>query len=309
MAIPADITGAARPSTTRSRCRLPLALIAGTALVAVAALVAPPVAEPARLGGDCTPGSDWGTPRDDLARQVVQLVNAHRTLLGLGPLSVSPTLTASAVWKARHMARFRYMSHSDPAPPAARSAGDRIRACGYAASWGENVAYGYPSASSVVAAWLRSPGHRANIENRSFTATGVGAAAGAGGTLFWAQNFGAAADAPAKAAATPVRAAGATRLKAGRPKTMPARPRAGARLVVRTAVRAPDGGAIAAARVRCRAKVGGRTLTVVRRTFSRSAARCVWKVPPSARGRTVHGRIQVHAGGAATTVSFARRVG
>ena len=44
------------------------------------------------------------------------------------------------------MAYYRYMQHADPAPPVARSVGDRLLACGYPATtagWGENIAYGF----------------------------------------------------------------------------------------------------------------------------------------------------------------------
>jgi uncharacterized protein YkwD len=143
--------------------------------------------------GNCTPGSDWGTSRPDLASQVVTLINNHRTSMGLVALKVSPTLTNAAVWKARHMARYQYMQHDDPAPPIARTVPDRLEACGYPSrttGWGENIAYGYTTPSAVVQAWLNSPGHRANIERASYRSTGVGAAASASGVLYWSQEFG-----------------------------------------------------------------------------------------------------------------------
>jgi uncharacterized protein YkwD len=143
----------------------------------------------AAAAGDCTPGADWGTQRDDLAAQTIQLVNAHRASLGLRQLVVVPALQASAVWKARHMAKYSYMAHDDPAPPVARSAGERMAACGYTSSWGENIAYGYPTAASVVSGWLGSPGHKANIENPNFAGIGSGAAVGAG-QVYWAHTFG-----------------------------------------------------------------------------------------------------------------------
>ncbi|MDD4111103.1 MAG: CAP domain-containing protein, partial [Clostridia bacterium] len=37
--------------------------------------------------------------------------------------------------------------------------------------------------------WMNSPGHRANILNRSFTEIGVGAAKKSNGTLYWTQLF------------------------------------------------------------------------------------------------------------------------
>jgi len=53
--------------------------------------------------GDCTPGLDWPAANASYASRVVELVNQHRAGLGLLALKVSPTLTNSAVWKARHM--------------------------------------------------------------------------------------------------------------------------------------------------------------------------------------------------------------
>ena len=55
---------------------------------------------------------------------------------------------------------------------------------------GENVAYGYSTVSSVMTAWMSSPGHRANILNGAFTHFGAGRAQGAS-AIFWTQNFGA----------------------------------------------------------------------------------------------------------------------
>lgn len=65
-----------------------------------------------------------------------------------------------------------------------------MEACGVTAGWGENIAYGYSTASAVMNGWLNSSGHRANIERSTFRAIGVGAAANGSGTLYWAQAFG-----------------------------------------------------------------------------------------------------------------------
>jgi hypothetical protein len=106
---------------------------------------------------------------------------------------VSTTLTNASIWKARHMAKYLYLAHSDPAPPVARSTSDRLLACGYPSTtsgWGENIAYGYGSAEAVMQAWLSSPGHRANIENASFRSIGAGAAVSSTNRIYWAQAFG-----------------------------------------------------------------------------------------------------------------------
>jgi uncharacterized protein YkwD len=168
--------------------RLPL--LTAALLCAAAFAVTPTTASAV---GDCTPAVSWPAARADLAAQVVDLINARRVALGLPTLAVSPTLTAAATWKARHMAAYGYMTHDDPAPPVARTAGERIAACGYpSGTWGENIAEGYTSAQAVVDGWLNSPGHRENIENPAYHATGVAAA---GAALYWAQTFGAVVDA------------------------------------------------------------------------------------------------------------------
>ena len=143
--------------------------------------------------GNCTPTAGWGTLNATFATQVVSLVNQHRQAMGLAPLGVSPTLTNSAQWKSLHMAGYSYMQHDDPAPPVARTVSDRLAACGYpigSVGWGENIAYGYATPVDVMNAWLNSPGHRANIENSSYRAIGVGVARSASGVYYWTQDFG-----------------------------------------------------------------------------------------------------------------------
>jgi len=125
----------------------------------------------------------------------VARVNAHRTGRGLSALAVSPALTAAAEWKARHMARYGYVEHDDPAPPVQRTPFERMQACGYPeALLAENIAAGYDSPASVMDAWLGSGGHRENIEHPQFLAIGVGVARSAGGTLYWTQDFGSVVD-------------------------------------------------------------------------------------------------------------------
>src|SRR5512140_3493101 len=128
--------------------------LAALALSAAAvALTAPPSSAPAL--GDCTPGADWPAARADLQNAVLAAVNAHRATVGAPALVVSPTLSAAAVWKARHMAEYGYMAHDDPAPPVARTTADRLAACGYSgAGWGENIAAGYQTADAVMQGWL-----------------------------------------------------------------------------------------------------------------------------------------------------------
>ncbi|HEY7728030.1 MAG TPA: CAP domain-containing protein, partial [Candidatus Eisenbacteria bacterium] len=90
----------------------------------------------------------------------------------LAPLTWDPRVAAVAEGHSRDMVDRSYFSHVSPD---GETPWDRLAAAGisYSAA-GENIAYGYPTGSAVLAAWLGSPGHRANIENPSFTRHGVG---------------------------------------------------------------------------------------------------------------------------------------
>jgi uncharacterized protein YkwD len=168
------------------------------ATLTAVSMVAPASAASAPVG-DCQAGAGWPAALPATAADVVARVNAHRSARGLGALAVSPTLTAAAEWKSRHMAQYGYMQHDDPAPPVQRSPFERMQACGYPerAFSGENVAAGHTSPATVMAAWLGSPGHRANIERPEYQAIGVGVARATGGKHYWTQDFGSVADAAA----------------------------------------------------------------------------------------------------------------
>ena len=92
------------------------------------------------------------------------------------------------------MAGHDYFDHDDQAfAPLSqpRSFFQRVPDCDYPfGGFGENIAYGYASAQSVMNGWLTSPGHRANIERASYNAIGVGVVRDSGGRLWWTQNFG-----------------------------------------------------------------------------------------------------------------------
>ena len=92
------------------------------------------------------------------------------------------------------MAAYGYMDHDDPAPDA-RTADERVAACGYPqAEWGEDIATGYATAQAVVDAWLGSPEHRANIE-RARVPRHRRRRRGRGRGPYWAQTFGVVVDA------------------------------------------------------------------------------------------------------------------
>ncbi|MEV6953060.1 sigma-70 family RNA polymerase sigma factor [Streptomyces sp. NPDC051183] len=122
------------------------------------------------------------------AAQVVALVNTERAAAGCGPLKEDSQLRAAAQGHSDDMAKRDFFSHTNPdgADP-----GQRTTAAGYRwSTYGENIAAGQQTPQQVMDAWMKSPGHRANILNCSFKDIGVGIHQGAGGP-WWTQNFGA----------------------------------------------------------------------------------------------------------------------
>ncbi len=115
---------------------------------------------------------------------ILTLVNEQRSAQRLGALHAHGQLDASAQVHSDTMAGTGVMTHDHWI--------EEIRAAGYAGgSIGQNVAYGYPSAASVMDAWMSSPGHRANILNGTYRDLGVGCTRDGHGTYWWTQNFGA----------------------------------------------------------------------------------------------------------------------
>lgn len=165
--------------TDRRAARAVMVAVVCLALVAVV-----PTARAQGLG--CTPDPSWGSPDATLAADVFNAVNSHRTALGLDPLVVSISLTRAAEWKAGHMASTGLFNHDDPG----RGWEQRIRDCGYEDPATENIGFGYPTAAGMLAVWLGSNGHRANIEHPDMVATGVAAVRNQAGFVYWVQVFG-----------------------------------------------------------------------------------------------------------------------
>ncbi len=143
-------------------------------------------------------GTSTGTPasaparRDPVgtAHRIVWLINVQRERHGLRPLRVSPRLEEDARLQAQQIATTGTFSHVIPGQPYPTPAA-RARAAGY--RWnilGENLAWGYPDAATAVAAWMGSPGHRANILSHDYVETGVFLAADAHGNSIVVQTFG-----------------------------------------------------------------------------------------------------------------------
>jgi uncharacterized protein YkwD len=125
-----------------------------------------------------------------LEQAVVDLTNQVRLQHGLPPFQVNSQLVTAAQTHSGDMARLNTMAHtlSGVAQPDLQT---RAAAVGYNYSWlGENIAFGYPDAPSVLNAWMNSPEHRANILDPNYTQVGVGMAWSNGGVPYATQEFG-----------------------------------------------------------------------------------------------------------------------
>ena len=172
--------------------RMPWVVGTVAATLALTALAGPATASAgaAPAKGGCTVGANWGASNPAFASTTLRLVNQHRARIGARPLRAVRSLTKAAVWKSSHMMRFDYFAHDDAAP-ASRTTGQRLSACGYRrASWAENIAVGQRTPREVVRAWIASPGHRASIESKRYTTTGIGAVTKSGRPTAWTQTFG-----------------------------------------------------------------------------------------------------------------------
>ena len=121
----------------------------------------------------------------EFAAEVFRLTNNERQNHGLADFSSNSELTATAVLRAGECeAAF---SHTRPDGRDCFTAFSEngvsyIRAA-------ENLAYGQLTPAEVVAGWMNSPGHRANILNERLGSLGVGVELGSNGRLYWAQSF------------------------------------------------------------------------------------------------------------------------
>ena len=136
--------------------------------------------------------------RARVEREILAHVNAARAaprrcgataFPAVAPVALSRQLSQIAAAHSTTMSTRDSLAHRDPdgSTPA-----DRVRRGGYDARVvGENVASGVPTATEVVAGWLASPGHCANIMDARFTEMGIAyvVAPRSGGAIYWTQLF------------------------------------------------------------------------------------------------------------------------
>jgi uncharacterized protein YkwD len=149
---------------TKERCRYPKVVGPGTTVI--------------------TAGTNDGSRRDQITvrvvmppvdewrREVLRLVNVERAKVGLKALSWGETCNGAATTRARELVQS--YSHTRPDGTSWQTACPIPSNTGGAA--GENLAAGNTAVSpkTVVASWMSSPAHRANILDSRFTRLSVG---------------------------------------------------------------------------------------------------------------------------------------
>jgi uncharacterized protein YkwD len=160
--------------------RLPVPALAA-ACVAVLAIAAPAAPASSCPGADAMPvAASPATARS----ATLCLLNNERAANGLPPLTGQSQLDSAATSYSQAMVQQRFFNHTSPSGETLQ---DRLSAyISGVSTWdiGENLAWGessYATPAAVVAGWMRSDGHRANILNTSFREVGIGVAAGTPG--------------------------------------------------------------------------------------------------------------------------------
>jgi uncharacterized protein YkwD len=126
------------------------------------------------------PSAPTGPTASDVS--FANLLNSVRVTNGVNTVTFNPNLTLAAQAHADDMLAQNYFSHTGLN---GSSPGQRITAAGYVwRAYGENIAQGQTSQSSVLTAWTNSPGHHANDISPNFDEFGLGRA-GSGSSTRW----------------------------------------------------------------------------------------------------------------------------
>lgn len=125
------------------------------------------------------------TEQHPYIQQIVDLVNAERTKIGLAPLTLDIQLSNAAQIRAQE--QYTLFSHSRPNGSSYRTVLDE-NGISYMGC-GENVAYGFRNPQAVMQGWMNSEGHKANILHEKFTHIGIGYYVGPNGYHYWSQLF------------------------------------------------------------------------------------------------------------------------
>jgi uncharacterized protein YkwD len=121
---------------------------------------------------------------DTMEIQILQFVNEDRKQHGLAILQINSMESSLAARHSHDMASGKVKFGHDGFNARARTIQKSLGSM----EVGENVASGPMTAREVVDGWLKSPGHKKNIEG-DFTLTGIGYARDKKGDIYFTQIF------------------------------------------------------------------------------------------------------------------------
>jgi hypothetical protein len=102
----------------------------------------------------------------------IELLNAYRGQLGLGPVTLNYELGAAAEYHSVDMAMNNYFGHY---ALDGTDAGTNIQNFGYTGfPYAENIAAGMATAQEVLIGWQNSPDHNATMTSPQYTEIGIG---------------------------------------------------------------------------------------------------------------------------------------
>ena len=114
------------------------------------------------------------------------LLNLDRSSYSLAPLTIDPELSRIARIKSEDMRDNQYFSHTSPTYGNVRGMLDHF-GYDYTAA-GENIAH-HATIEKAQAAFLSSPGHRANVLHKRYTKVGLGVARDQNDFIYLTQIF------------------------------------------------------------------------------------------------------------------------
>jgi uncharacterized protein YkwD len=147
-------------------------------------LAAAPLALALPVPAHAAPASDSEAA---LMSLIVTQTNQRRHAAGCGQVAVDHELVVASERQSDYMAVTGNFSHIGRGGSTFVA---RARAAGYAEPSGENIAWGYETATDVMDAWMASPGHRRNILNCAAQSIGTGVRYAIDGTPYYTQVFG-----------------------------------------------------------------------------------------------------------------------
>ena len=116
--------------------------------------------------------------------EILDLVNLHRNSIGLNSLNKCDITSFVSLSHTDYMIEKNEINHDNFGVRF-----EKLKKDANAKTVGENVAYGYNSAKSVVNGWLNSESHRALIENENFTHFGISVENNDDGRNYFTQMF------------------------------------------------------------------------------------------------------------------------